>query len=133
MYPVRIVKMVTGETLIAGIADSVNPHGNQGVYTLEEPMTIVQIPTRKKNNNVSETLIFMKRWLEFSQDEMFIVPKSSVVCVAIPDNGILRDYMQAKVSLELEEGEEDDGDEDEGGEEGDFEGDQNDNPTPPFE
>lgn len=116
MYPVRIVKMVTGETLIAGIADSVNPHGDQGVYTLEEPMTIVQIPTRKrKGMNMGETIIFMKRWLELSQDVMFIVPKNSVVCVALPDASILKDYNSAKASmLEDETVQDDDEDEEDG-------------------
>lgn len=134
MYPVRIVKMITGETLIAGIADAVNPHGDQGVYTLEEPMSIMQIPSRKKKGStVTESFVFMKRWLEFSQDEMFIVPKSSVLCVALPDAAILRDYNSAKASFDLDE----DYEEGEGeGEEGSGEEDQNfdgDDSPPPFE
>lgn len=140
MYPVRIVKMITGETLIAGIADAVNPHGDQGVYTLEEPMSIMQIPARKKKGSVmAESFIFMKRWLEFSQDEMFIVPKSSVLCVALPDAAILRDYNSARASLDIEEdideSEGEDGGEGEGDDDqffGESDGDQNDSP-PPFE
>jgi len=141
MYPVRIVKMVTGETLIAGIADAVNPHGDQGVYTLEEPMNIIQIPARKKKGSLmSETLIFMKRWVEFSPDEMFIVPKSSVICVALPDSAILRDYHSAKASMDGDEGIEEEGDEDGNGNDdegggGDqfFDGLDGDQNPPPFE
>ena len=142
MYPVRIVKMITGETLIAGLADAVNPHGDQGVYTLEEPMTIMQIPSRKKKNSqLTEAFIFMKRWLEFSEDEMFIIPKSSVICVAVPDKLILRDYNSAKASLDIDSQMVDDEDEGEDKDEGKdnderfFDGPDDDesNPPPPFE
>lgn len=128
MYPVRIIKLVTGEVVIAGIADAVNPHGDEGVYTLEEPMSVIQIPAPKKGGSgITETMIFMKRWMELSQDIMYIVPKKFIVCVSTPDASILRDYTSAVASMEDGGMEEEDGesDEEEDGEGGDEDGDQN--------
>lgn len=126
MYPVRIIKLVTGEVVIAGIADAVNPHGDEGVYTLEEPMSVIQIPAPKKGGGVTETMIFMKRWMELSQDIMYIIPKKHVVCVSTPDSAILRDYNAAVASLNDEGVDEDDLEEESGDEGGDDEnGDQN--------
>lgn len=123
MYPVRIIKLVTGEVVIAGIADAVNPHGDEGVYTLEEPMSVIQIPAPKKGGNgVTETMIFMKRWMELSQDIMYIIPKKHVVCVSTPDSAILRDYNAAVASMS-DEGIESDDVEDEDDGEGESEND----------
>lgn len=143
MYPVRIIKLVTGEVVIAGIADAVNPHGDEGVYTLEEPMSVIQIPAPKKGGSgITETMIFMKRWMELSQDIMYIIPKKHVVCVSTPDSAILRDYNAAVASMEdggMDEDEDDEDGENEDGEGGEEDNDQNppedfggdDTPPPP--
>ena len=99
MYPIRIIKMTTGEVLIAGIADTTTGDGKEGVYTFEDPMLIVQIPTKQKDSLVMETMVFMKPCIEFSNDMMFIVPKDKVVCISVPDQGILFDYEDAKKNL----------------------------------
>lgn len=135
MYPIRLVKLITGEVLIAGIADTTNPSENGGVYTLENPMTIMHIPTRKKKGakSIMETTIFMKNWIEFSQDEMYIIPKSSVICVSMPDGTMVRDYHAARANFEFEQEEIDD--ENERRQDGEYGegGDDDDHPPPPFE
>lgn len=126
MYPVRVIKLVTGEVVIAGIADAVNPHGDEGVYTLEEPMSVIQIPAPKKGGSgITETMIFMKRWMELSQDIMYIIPKKFVVCVSTPDSSILRDYNSAVASMEDGDTEDDEDTDDDGEEDGDQDGDEN--------
>lgn len=104
MYPIRVIKLVTGEVVIAGIADTTR--GNYdvrepGVYTFEEPMLIIQVPTKQRDGMVMETMVFMKPWMEFSNDIMFIVPKNKVVCISIPDQGILMDYEDAKKNMTI--------------------------------
>jgi hypothetical protein len=100
MYPVRVIKLVTGEVIIAGIADTTTGKElKEGVYTFEDPMIIIQVPTKQRDGMVMETMVFMKPWMEFSNDLMFIVPKDKVVCISIPDQGILMDYEDAKKNM----------------------------------
>lgn len=94
MYPIRIVKLVSGEVLICGIAET------GGVYTLERPMSISLIPSVSENNK-QESMVFMKNWIEFTNDEMYIVPKDKIMCVSMPEAGILQDYNDAKIKFDL--------------------------------
>jgi hypothetical protein len=132
-----LVKLVTGEVLIAGIADTTNPHENGGIYTLECPMTIMHLPTRKKKGSktIMETTIFMKNWMEFSQDEMYIVPKSAVICISMPDSTMVRDYHSAKANFDYElDDVQDENERRQDDEFGDGEGgEDDDHPPPPFE
>lgn len=98
MYPIRIIKLVSGETLIAGLADT------GGMYTLERPMALTLVPMV---GNDAATGVFMKNWIEFSNDEMYIVPKDRVICVSTPESGILRDYNDAKIKFDMMEAQED--------------------------
>jgi hypothetical protein len=100
MYPIRIVKLISGEVLVCGIAET------GGVYTLERPMSISLVPTIGKDKR-QETMVFMKNWIEFSNDEMYIVPKDRVMCISTPDSGILRDYNDAKIKFDLFEAQDD--------------------------
>ena len=99
MYPIRIVKLVSGEVLIAGIAET------GGVYTLERPMSVSLVPSMGKNKE-PESMVFMKNWIDFSKDEMYIVPKSMVICISTPDSVILRDYNDAKIKFDMIEAQE---------------------------
>lgn len=101
IYPIRIIKLLSGEVLIAGIAETSK---SSSVYTLERPMIVVVIPTVGKNKEPQST-VFINNWIDFSNDEMFIVQKSAVVCAATPDQNILKDYTEAKIKFDLMEAE----------------------------
>ena len=94
MYPIRIIKLVSNEVLIAGIAET------GGVYTLERPMNVSLVPTVNKNKQ-PENMVFLKNWIDFSNDEMYIVPKNMIICISNPDSSILRDYNDAKVKFDM--------------------------------
>lgn len=113
MYPIRIIKMVSGETLIAGIAET------GGVYTLERPMSVSLVPASTKANK-QETMVFLKNWIDFTNDEMYIVQKTAVMCISVPDVSIMRDYNDAKIKFDMMEAEGELGpiDDDEYGDEG---------------
>lgn len=99
MYPIRIVKLVSSEVLIAGIAET------GGVYTLERPMSVSLVPSMGKSKQ-PESMVFMKNWIDFSKDEMYIIPKSMVICISTPDSIILQDYNDAKIKFDLIEAQE---------------------------
>jgi hypothetical protein len=113
MYPIRIIKLVSSEVLIAGIAET------GGVYTLERPMNVSLVPTVNKNKQ-PESMVFLKNWIDFSNDEMYIVPKNMVICISNPDSSILRDYNDAKVKFDMLEANEELLDAQEDYENGDF-------------
>jgi hypothetical protein len=101
MYPIRVIKLVSGETLISGIAET------GGVYTFERPMTVSMVQSVDKESKQPESMVFMKNWIDFSKDEMYIVPKSMVVCISNADPMILKDYNDAKIRFDMIEAGED--------------------------
>ena len=102
MYPIRIVKLTTGETLITGIGET---GVASTVFTLERPMLITLVATLEKGKE-SVNSVYINNWIEFSNDEMFIIPKSIVVCSSMPDPDIKRDYNEAKIKFDMSEAEE---------------------------
>ncbi len=95
MYPIRIVRLVNNETVICGISKT------GSVYQLERPMTISFVTPMSKTGKPGEPMMLLKPWMEFSKDEMFIIPESVVVCVSNPYNDVLKDYNDAKIKFDL--------------------------------
>jgi hypothetical protein len=95
-YPIRIIRLVTGETLIAGIAE-----GGTDSYVLEHPMAIMYTPLRQTSmgeNDMKEDVgVMMKDWIDFSADKFFIVSKHAVICTTKPNRLLISDYTQAKI------------------------------------
>ena len=87
MYPIRIVKLTTGETLITGIGET---GVASTVFTLERPMLITLVATLEKGKE--------------SVNSVYI--KSIVVCSSMPDPDIKRDYNEAKIKFDMSEAEE---------------------------
>lgn len=97
IYPIRILKMLSGEILISGIGETGD---SSKVYTLERPMLIVMISSLGKNKEPRNS-IYLNNWIDFSKDEMFIVPKNFVVCSSLPDEEITKDYNEAKIKFDM--------------------------------
>jgi len=95
MYPIRVVRLASNETIICGIAKT------GSVYQLERPMSVSFVAPLSKTGKPGEPMMFLRPWIEFSKDEMFIVPDHVVVCVSNPYNDILKDYNEAKVKFDL--------------------------------
>lgn len=99
-YPIRLVRMMTGELLVAGISD-----GGKETYILEKPMGIYAIPVQNQPVEskpiTQEMTVILRDWIEFTNDIYFIVPKSSVMCIMRPSKDILSDYTQAKINSDI--------------------------------
>lgn len=99
-YPIRMIRLMTGETLIAGIADA----GKQN-YVLEKPMSINIVPIKQSSmggGDAKEDVgLYMKDWIDFSLDNCFIVPKTAVLCITMPNKMLISDYSQAKIGNDI--------------------------------
>ena len=95
MYPIRIVRLVSNETLICGIAKT------NEIYQLERPMSISFVSTLDKKGKPTEPMMLLKPWMEFSKDEMYIIPERMVICISNPYSDVLPDYNEAKIRFDL--------------------------------
>lgn len=99
-YPIRMIRLMTGETLIAGIADA-----GKNNYVLEKPMSITVMPIKQSNMGNADMKedvgLYMKDWIDFSLDKCFIVPKTAVLCITIPNKMLVSDYSQAKIGNDM--------------------------------
>jgi hypothetical protein len=106
-YPIKLLKMVTGEQVITGIGE-----GGENNYILERPMQIMTMPVRKnKNTNQNEMnpnqppdgiALMLKEWIDFTLDDYIIVQKQSVVCITTPVKELIADYQMAKINADIE-------------------------------
>lgn len=96
-YPIKLLRMMTGEILVAGISN-----GGKGSYILEKPMVLVAVAVPNQNKNAPQQVTVMLRdWMEFSDDDYYIIPKSSVMCIMKPNRDIVADYTQAKIHSDI--------------------------------
>lgn len=81
---VKIVKLLTGEDLLAKILPSSNT-----VVRMENPVRIVVMPNKidPKVPNIG-----FAPWAEFSEDKEFIVDKSQVVVIMTPIKEFINQY-----------------------------------------
>ncbi|KKL78818.1 hypothetical protein LCGC14_2021030 [marine sediment metagenome] len=73
----KVIKLISGEELIAQI-DIVDQ-----TVILHNPVKIVI---------TSEGQMAMASWIIFSEDKQYIIPKSQILCMAIPQSEILNAY-----------------------------------------
>ena len=100
VYPIRLVRMLTGELIVTGIYDA-----GKGAYIFEKPMIIVVVPVRnEKNEDPSrgqEVSVVLKNWIEFTDDTYFIVNKQGVLTIMKPCKQLMSDYTQAKINSDI--------------------------------
>jgi len=97
-YPIRLVRLVTGETLVTGIGES-----GKNNYVLERPMLLVTMAVEGEGGEESpqQVSVAMKDWIDFTGDDYIMVRKDIVVCIVKPVKGIVSDYMQAKMTSDI--------------------------------
>jgi hypothetical protein len=97
-YPIRLVRLVTGETIVTGIGES-----GKNNYVLERPMLLVTMPVEGEGGEESpqQVSVAMKDWIDFTGDDYIMVRKDIVVCIVKPVKGIVSDYMQAKMTSDI--------------------------------
>lgn len=98
-YPIRLLRMMTGEMLMSGISD-----GGKESYILEQPMLLIAVQVSSKNtkpDEPEEVSVMLKDWIDFSSDNYIIVPKRAVMCIVRPNRDIVSDYLQAKMNSDI--------------------------------
>lgn len=99
VYPIRLVRLITGETLVTGIGES-----GKNNYVLERPMLLLTMEVEDESNQSSDrnqVSVAFKDWIDFTTDDYIFVKKEIVVCMVKPVRGIISDYMQAKMSSDI--------------------------------
>jgi hypothetical protein len=96
-YPIKLIKMMTGEMIVTGISNA----GIQS-YVFERPMVLlaVALPNQKKNVP-QEVTVMLRDWIEFSEDDYYIVSKKAIMCIMKPNRDIVADYTQAKIHSDI--------------------------------
>ena len=100
-YPIKLLKMVTGEQVISGIGES-----GENNYVLERPMCVVAMPARRKTKedgtHENGMTLVLKEWIDFTMDDYIMVPKHNVVCITTPIKELIGDYQMAKINADME-------------------------------
>lgn len=92
----KIIRMRNGETIIATM------QGMGTDYILERPMTIISVPAPDRTGKISKVGVFLKDWIDYTNDTYFTVPKDIVLCTAEPDTKMYADYIEAKIHSDLQ-------------------------------
>jgi len=92
----KIVRLRNGETLIA----TIQRIGDE--YIFERPMTVVSVPATDRNGKVAKIGVYLKDWIDYTNDTYFVVPKDIVICTAEPDTKMYADYIEAKIHSDLQ-------------------------------
>lgn len=81
---IKIVKLLNGEDLIAKILPS-----SSDVVKMENPVRIVVMPNKldPKTPNVG-----LAPWAEFSDEKVFLLDKSNVLCIMTPVKEFINQY-----------------------------------------
>ena len=96
-YPIKLVRMMTGEMIVTGISN-----GGKESYIFEKPMVLVAVALPNQKPNVpQEVSVMLRDWMEFSDDEYYIIPKKAVMCIMKPNRDIVADYSQAKIQSDI--------------------------------
>jgi hypothetical protein len=94
---IKIIRLLTGETLISDVESLVN------YFVLTDPMQIVLTKMNESGNGNDGTAkfdVYMTPWMNFTNDRVFTIPRSSILTIASADYGILADY---KMSLKKQD------------------------------
>ena len=96
-YPIKLIRMMSGEVIVAGIAN-----GGNDSYIFEKPMVLVAVALpNQKPNMPQEVTVMLRDWMEFSDDVYYIIPKKAVMCIMKPNKDIVADYTQAKIQSDI--------------------------------
>jgi hypothetical protein len=99
VYPIRLVRMLTGELIVTGIYDA-----GKGSYVFEKPMVLVVTPIGKPKNDPDqpqEYSVILRNWMEFTDDSYFIVNKQGVLTIMKPCKQLMSDYTHAKINSDI--------------------------------
>ena len=83
---VKIIKLASGEEIIARLVEPVKPTK----YIIEFPLKLSSVPKATKDG--IEEAISLQRWIHFSEETTFHVPITSVIIMAKASYGLVKFY-----------------------------------------
>ena len=70
---------------------------------VEQPMVIYEMEVTDMDGNYKHHIIKMRNWIDYTNESMFVIPRSSVLVVCNPTDSIIQLYEQNKMEDEDEE------------------------------
>ena len=94
----KIFRLRSGENIIAKVSKSLKSH-----YMVNRPMIImismIEVDEDEKQSTTAMA-VTLKDWIEFSKTPDVRLPKNHIVTEVEPTKSILRDYKNAKISID---------------------------------
>ncbi len=88
---IKVLKMITGEQVIADVDDLIDSNGNKIGFELCFPYTLVMRQTSKSDEPLKFDVNYLA-WMSASSDSRFAVPYSSVVTFGEVAKEIVEEY-----------------------------------------
>ena len=85
MNNIKIVKLVSGEELLAEVVDAAATMP----VTLKNPVRILVIPNKMDPKTPQ---VAFAPWAEFSEEKSFVIDKSHILCIMTPINEFVQQY-----------------------------------------
>lgn len=90
---VKVVKLVTGEQVIADIIDMQDAKGHNIGFKLSFPYTLVMRQTSEPNEPLKFDINYIA-WMSASSTQEFAIPYSSVIAIGDAANEVMDEYLK---------------------------------------
>lgn len=95
----KLIRLRSGETLIASLQEY------ETGYVIEKPMSVASVPLMDKQGMVQKVGVYLKDWIDYTDDTYFVITKDIVLVVANPDKKMVEDYTEAKIKSDIQRSE----------------------------
>lgn len=95
----KLLRLRSGETLITCLQEF-----DTG-YVLEKPMLVTAVPLMGSKGEVKKVGLYLKDWIDYTDDTYFVIDKDIVLVAANPDKKMVEDYTEAKVQADIQRAE----------------------------
>ena len=93
----KILKLSSGEEIIAKLMEETHPK----TFVISHPLKLSCIP-RATKQGVEES-ISLQRWIHFSEDSVYDIPKSQVLVITRASLGLTKFYEHCITRMEVED------------------------------
>jgi hypothetical protein len=95
----KLVRLRSGETLICCLQEF------ETGYVVEKPMSVTSVPLMDKQGMVQKVGVYLKDWIDYTDDTYFVITKDIVLVLANPDKKMVEDYIEAKIKSDIQRSE----------------------------
>lgn len=95
----KLIRLRSGELLIACMQEY------DTSYVLEKPMSVSSVPMMDQKGMVRKVGVYLKDWIDYTDDTYFVISKDIVLVTAAPDKKMLADYHEAKMHSDMQRAE----------------------------